>query len=390
MFDPENANLDLHFIFVRDFFKIHLMKRMRFIALLVQLALGSSEDTIPPASSKDLSALVSPLADKAEEPWTISRKFKLHLAEFIQATFSGECGLAVELGAHTGHTTTLLASLCHQVWALEASLAVLRSNMERNKKHRNIMFLEFHSVLDDWTKSLPVNEFVDFFLIDAAHDKASVVNDIRQASLRTKYLVLDDFGAEKGVREAVSQLVSEGLIRVLKFVGEEPGWMFMDRKVDDWEGAIVEVVNSEKAIFGENEIDKFSGNEIAQLVDTVWFVYPPGMFLTGNIPLKGKLRIADKGTLLEQGNLLGTMEETEAPFMNEKFEFRPEFDEEGSRAGFVFRGQSSGSRFQVEFRPTLQSGVMWDLGEKGGDKPWLLVAGSVVRTVGEKLLSTLY
>ena len=45
------------------------------------------------------------------------------------------CSLGIELGAHVGLTTSLLATHCKQVWAVEHSKAVLETNMQRNSKH---------------------------------------------------------------------------------------------------------------------------------------------------------------------------------------------------------------------------------------------------------------
>ena len=54
-------------------------------------------------------------------------------------------------------------------------------------------------------------------------------------------MILDDYGAEKGVRDAVYDFVfikKKG--RILKFIGEKPGWGFDDRIIEEyWEGVTI-------------------------------------------------------------------------------------------------------------------------------------------------------
>lgn len=174
--------------------------------------------------------------DKKEDPWTISAKFKQQILDFIE---KNGCQLGVELGAHVGLTTSLLSKHCAQYWAIEHSIAVLQKNMERNTNalgRKNIAYISMHSVFDDWNEKLPKNRPVDFVLIDAAHDKASVLNDLHKSTdslvLGAKNLILDDYGAEKGVKEAVQVFLKEfngGVgrqknqgkrARLVKFIGE--------------------------------------------------------------------------------------------------------------------------------------------------------------------------
>ena len=91
--------------------------------------------------------------DKRQNAWTISKKFKedivaelweLHAKRHEQPSASKSpgrdqnqratttstatpCRIGVELGAHVGLTTGLLAKYCEQVWAFEHSLPVLAS-----------------------------------------------------------------------------------------------------------------------------------------------------------------------------------------------------------------------------------------------------------------------
>jgi len=416
------------------------------------------------------------VVDKKEDPWTISRRFKNDIAVFsATADFrrlespnfhdssvmgqqgrdatSPHCRVAVELGAHTGLTTHLLSRLCVQVWALENSLAVLRKNMARNlPTSPNINFIEFHSVFDDWDKKLPINEEIDFILIDAAHDHASVINDIEKASLRAEWLILDDYGAEKGVQKAVQDAVARGIVKIHSFVGEEAPWTFEDRTVHDWEGIILRVnefltpsqrrchqhgdtefyaairafaktsnktmgkATSDSGLkvngllhplsgldscsrdhIGDDKLSAARSRQTLILEDskryydsvngTEWFIYQSGVFLSGDLRLLGKLEINK-----EQSAIMRETRGSDGAFQDESYEYRIERDMDGAFAGFVFKGQHSSARFQLQFRGTMQSGVMWSL---DGDPsknifPFLLVRSVIVRTIGEKLLSTLY
>ena len=278
-----------YFVFYMSMLRLHLLLYFYVLSLHISLFLSLpcsvSAHDYSTATTENEQDKIRPLVDenemvdKRENPWTISALFKQHIVDFLHgpelaatarrlgttsssvSTTGGRragtppatgeqevvshCDIGIELGAHLGLTTSVLAPFCHQYWALENSIAVLRKNMDRNKKLKNVLYFEFHSVLDDWDARLPKNEEVSFLFIDAAHDLASVLHDLKQGSRRAEWLILDDYGAERGVREAVRIFTQElGRAVVHRFVGEVPPWTFDDERVIDFpEGVILKVRN---------------------------------------------------------------------------------------------------------------------------------------------------
>eukprot|EP00392_Amoebophrya_sp_AT5.2_P001143 g1145.t1 len=437
-------------------------------------ALYCTSCLLPTSRATDATTLV----DKNENPWTISVKFKQDIQGFFRTELrqyrkdafdaiptpgGGEeeidkdCQIGIELGAHVGLTTGFLATQCRFVWALENSVAVLEQNAGNNRRHKNVAYFEFHSVLDSWEEKLPRNHFVpdqvSFVLIDAAHDFESVLSDLRHASEMAPFLVLDDYGAERGVLEAVRVFVEEEKrAKFVRHLGHEAPWSFEDRVVTAGpEGVLLEVIDfmteEQKRCVGRemlvlapgsggegeavvvdikvraacgvhSQVDLTSfrspqggggGYQVAQqreiaakVWNTTWLLYPLGVFLSGNIALQGRISL--------YANQTGTMEElattVTAPagggvvvggFAAEPLEYRPAVEDQTLENNFVIAAGSSGRRFQVSFQPSYQSGMLWSLagagtgGEQTASQPlYVMIKDSLVRTIGEKLLSALY
>lgn len=312
------------------------------------------------------------------------------------------CNVAFELGAHVGLTTGMFAEYCKRVVALENSPAVLRTNMENNAKHSNILHSEFHSVMDDW-KTLPkLDSFydrkkadenepkaIDFMLIDAAHDEGSVLSDLRNAKKHGfKHLILDDYGAEAGVKKAVKRFVEvEKQAKIEKFIGEGPTWSFDGGKrvINDWEGVILKVIDAEEeenASNSESPEKKLSNKPVE---NTEWILYPPGVFSSGNFQQLGSLHLSENS----RGNLTFVHDQR----MRE-IEYRPYFERPDMPLNFVIvendEDQNTGvrRRYYSKLVETFQGGLLFE--DNDSDQPYVLVAKHIVRTIGEKLLSTLY
>ncbi|CAD7942451.1 unnamed protein product [Amoebophrya sp. A25] len=335
-----------------------------------------------------------------------------------QSRAATPCRIGIELGAHVGLTTGFLAEHCDQVWALENSIAVLERNMENNREKGNIAYFEFHSVLDDWDTKLPKNHLlggaVSFVLVDAAHDRASVLHDLEQASRLSRFLILDDYGAEKGVKEAVAEFVDKRKkARIVRYLGNAPPWHFEDRQVNDHEGVLLEVIHfvgvdqkrcllasthqsaEERASTCRVSLESTGGvilDSISTAVESVagtrWFLYPTGVFLTGNIAVQGELNVFQNQT--------ASLHNSEDASSTSTLEWRPALDLTGLENNFVFAGEHEGRqrRFQISFQPSFQSGMIWAVtptGELEESRPlYVLIRDSMVRTIGEKLLSALY
>lgn len=250
----------------------------RGLRLLSALFLLSAADV--PA---DLAADLQP--DKKDNAWTTSSRFKRDLVELFPNN-TGETVL--ELGSHVGHCTRVLSRLFGAVIAVEHSEAVLEQNVQRTSDLSNIVHLHLHTVLDDW--GLFSRSRISAVFVDAAHDYHSVRSDIERALALplVHTIVLDDYGAEKGVHAAVTDVVAEGLATVRRHFGEAPGWSFSDRVVNEWEGIVLDPVRPSEGLSG-------SSTAAPSLLNTTWIVFPAGVFVSGYFQPHGRILFDEGG-----------------------------------------------------------------------------------------------
>lgn len=245
---------------------------MRWLAVACSsLTAGYGFDDSSEGLAKDL------LPDKKDDAWTTSSRFKRDLVELFPSS-RGETVL--ELGAHVGHCTRVLSRLFGAVIAVEHSEAVIDTNVQRTADLPNVVHLRFHTVLDDW--GMLARGRIGVVFIDAAHDYHSVRSDIERAlAIPTVHtLVLDDFGAERGVRGAVRDVVASGQARLRRHIGESPPWSFSGRTVQDWEGVVLDPVRG----------DSLARTGVsASLANTTWVVFPTGVFVSGYFQPHGQI-----------------------------------------------------------------------------------------------------
>eukprot|EP00913_Durusdinium_trenchii_P002823 g2614.t1 len=145
------------------------------------------------------------------------------------------------------HPRRVLARLFRTVLALEHSPHVLKQNAQRNADLANVVYLRFHSVLDDWTTFASTR--ISAVFIDAAHDYASVRHDLDRALALPEVhsIVLDDYGTRTGVHQAVHEVLQLGQATLKRYVGRAPPWSYDGRtEVLDWEGVVLEPVRTKK------------------------------------------------------------------------------------------------------------------------------------------------
>eukprot|EP00434_Breviolum_minutum_P035200 symbB.v1.2.031151.t1/scaffold3584.1/size53777/7 len=223
------------------------------------------------------------LPDKNDDAWTTSSKFKLDLVEMFS---NNSEEVVLEVGAHLGHCTRVLSRLFGHVLALEHSPPVLKQNALRNSDLKNVVYLKFHSILDDW--SLFAESRIHVVFIDAAHDYYSVRSDLDRALAlpHVHSIVLDDYGTRKGVHRAITEAVEQGKARLKRYVGRAPPWTYDGiSEFHDWEGVVLEPVATSRRA------------EIQRLEDAVlgtsWVVFPAGVFSSGYFVPHGHLDLSE-------------------------------------------------------------------------------------------------
>lgn len=229
---------------------------------------------------------------KKDTAWTTSSRFKRDLVEMFTDSANET---VLELGAHVGYCTRVLSRLFGVVLAVEHSLPVLESNKERNADRSNIVYLNLHTTLDDW--AVFVQNRIGVVFIDAAHDYHSVATDIARAlaipSVHT--LVLDDYGAEKGVHRAVTEAVAAGHASIRRFVGEAPPWSFSDREVAEWEGVVLSPASRDGSGDNEAVADAVEREMTSRLLNTTWVTFPTGVFNSGYFQPHGMVHLSEPG-----------------------------------------------------------------------------------------------
>mmetsp|Transcript_50665 Transcript_50665/g.117640 ORF Transcript_50665/g.117640 Transcript_50665/m.117640 type:complete len:169 (+) Transcript_50665:604-1110(+) len=98
-------------------------------------------------------------------------------------------------------------------------------------------------------------------------------------------LVLDDYGAERGVSAAVADAVDRGLVRIQRFIGEAPPWSFAGRVVDEWEGVVLEPLLHT----GDRSVGMLEQRSLGSLLNTTWVIFPSGVFVSGYFQPHGKI-----------------------------------------------------------------------------------------------------
>lgn len=305
--------------------------------------------------------------DKKDDAWTTSSRFKRDLVELFPQS-KGETVL--ELGAHVGHCTRVLSRLFGSVIAAEHSEAVLDTNVQRTADLSNIVHLNFHTVMDSW--SVFSRSRIGVAFIDAAHDYHSVRNDIEQAvAIPTVHtLVLDDYGAEKGVHAAVADALADGIVTLRRYVGEAPPWHFSGRTVQEWEGVVLDPVRGSakglEAPTGESAL--------RPLLNTTWVVFPAGVFVSGYFQPHGKISFEAEGAAASS---YGTM----------SWRHAAEYAGMGVGSVYVVRLEEE-PHWRAEIKLNARGTAAILFREDGHEL--VMLREEMMRTVGEKLLSFMH
>jgi len=251
------------------------------------------------------------------------------------------------------------------VIAVEHSEAVIDTNVQRTADLPNVVHLRFHTVLDDW--GMLSRGRIGVVFIDAAHDYHSVRSDIERAlAIPTVHtLVLDDFGAERGVRSAVQDVLASGQARLRRHIGEGPPWSFAGRTVQDWEGVVLDPVRGGSlARAGVSE----------SLSNTTWIAFPTGVFVSGYFQPHGQIFFDHGGVAASSYGGLAWRDGAEYRAM-------------GAGEVVVLQlEQPPGWRAEMKLNEHRTAAILF----RSDGQELVMLRQEMMRTVGEKLLSFLH
>ncbi len=171
------------------------------------------------ATNPKFEKILDEVQHKDTAKYTTSRKFKNDLMEIFYNDKYKDMSI-LELGCSQGMSSRVLSYMFKKVYAVDWD----SWNLEQAKKHcegrTNIEFLQKDLYTEPW--DFPK---VDIVFVDASHTYRSVVSDIENCFLHFEdpIFIFDDYGLPPGeVRRAIKDKISEGKLKVHKFIGEQP------------------------------------------------------------------------------------------------------------------------------------------------------------------------
>ena len=158
----------------------------------------------------------NPYMNIYDDIWTCSNDFRKDIAEF----FSDKPNLSIaEIGSHKGYTTRFLSSVFAKVYAVDNNIEWTQMNKDYNKDKTNIEYVHLDIYSTPWN-ILPEN--IDIVFIDADHSYQGCRSDIMNSIKRfphLQYILFDDYGVWKGVKEIVDICLMEQLLEFERFIG---------------------------------------------------------------------------------------------------------------------------------------------------------------------------
>ena len=167
-----------------------------------------------------------------------SRKFKEDLYDYFKES---PLKTVVEFGCCKGDTTKILSLISENVYASDLDSANIEDAKNKCISSYNISF-EIKDVNTEWNYSNP-----DLIYLDALHDYNGILQGLNR--IKTQYpdtiIVMDDYGhIMNTVKPIIDNLIKEDKINVLKWVGEDKGYVATNGKeFIDKEGLIFKFKN---------------------------------------------------------------------------------------------------------------------------------------------------
>jgi 2-polyprenyl-3-methyl-5-hydroxy-6-metoxy-1,4-benzoquinol methylase len=166
----------------------------------------------------DENFILNQVKSKNQYVKTTTYKFKQDLLTYLSDNFKNKTVL--ELGCCHGDTTKVLAELFEKVIAVDISAENIDFAKANNNKD-NIKYIKANVYTE-----LIYPENVDVVIIDASHEAEQVYLDIKNISERynSPVIILDDYGNGNDIKVAVDKAVSEGIIQISRYIGENAGY----------------------------------------------------------------------------------------------------------------------------------------------------------------------
>jgi hypothetical protein len=154
--------------------------------------------------------------DINDDIWTISNKMRYDIYTFFKDKTHFKIA---EIGSYKGYTTNFLSNIFSTVYAIDNSIEFMNFNKTFNKHSKNIEYVMLDLYKEKWD-ILPSDIEVSF--IDADHSyqgcNSDVINCIKQFK-NLKYIIFDDYGVWKGVKQVVDELINKKILIFETFIG---------------------------------------------------------------------------------------------------------------------------------------------------------------------------
>jgi hypothetical protein len=177
--------------------------------------------------------ILKEIPDKFQHPTTTSHKFKKDVYNFFNKPEFKEL-ICVEWGSNIGYSTRLLSYLFKEVVGFNKERIV--EAQEFNATRSNIRYF----AQDIYNTKIPIDSG-DVFFVDADHSYHCVIDDTMRSlkfkSSGKKYFIFDDYGADPGIKKAVTDLIEHEQLMLVQKIGHSPEEKFI-RKLYDYEGVI--------------------------------------------------------------------------------------------------------------------------------------------------------
>ena len=185
---------------------------------------------------------IKPILDKVDHKETYknatTKKFKSDLYNYFKEK---QLKTVVEFGCCKGDTTKVLSLISKKLHASDISNENIEAAKNKCMGCINISF-EVKDVNTEWNYNNP-----DLIYLDALHDYNGILNGLNR--IKSQYpqttIVMDDYGhIMNTVKPIIDNLIQKNQIKVLKWIGEDKGYVAANDKVFiDKEGLIFKFIS---------------------------------------------------------------------------------------------------------------------------------------------------